>query len=122
MHLQAEALKISGTHLFKLVYELVDNACRFSFENTPITIKGFIKNNMYYLSVHNFGIGMTQEEIKNIGAYIQFNREKFEQQGLGLGLAVCMKICTIYNLEINFLSTPDDYFEVVVGFPIYELG
>lgn len=118
-HLQAESLKISGTHLFKLVYELVDNACKFSYENTPITIRGYTKDDYYYLSIHNFGIGMTQEHIKNIGAYIQFNRDKFEQQGLGLGLAVSKKICEIYNLKIDFFSIPDSSFEVTVRFPVY---
>jgi CheY-like chemotaxis protein len=114
LQLQAEGIKIAGIHFFKIINELVDNACKFSYDNTKITVKSYTKDDYYYVSIHNYGIGMNQEEIKNIGAYVQFNRAKYEQQGLGLGLAVCKKICEIYSIDIDFYSLQNNYFEVVL--------
>ena len=40
----------------------------------------------YELVIKDFGIGFSENELTRIGATQQFNRERQEQQGLGLGL------------------------------------
>ncbi len=49
---------------------------------------------------------MTAENIKNIGAYMQFNRQEYEQQGSGLGLVICQRIIELYDGKLILESKP----------------
>ena len=80
-------VKIWGKYLQFILFELIDNALKFSPENKPIMVSGSIhKKDFYELIIKDFGIGLSEIELKKIGAAKQFNREQNEQQGLGLGL------------------------------------
>lgn len=68
-----------------LVEELVDNACAFSRPGTPIQVQ---LNTSGILTVTDSGRGMTNEEVEQIGVFRQFDRRRYEQQGLGLGLTL----------------------------------
>ncbi len=99
-------------HLFfdhgtKLITEIVSNAFKFSQKGSPVTISGKIDDNRYIVSVADNGRGMTQEQIRQIGANNQFDREIYEQQGAGLGLAIAQKILEIYDGELIIESEPD---------------
>jgi len=103
-------IAISAGHLTKIIEELVDNACKFSPPNTPISIKGRViadvANNQqhYELTITDSGRGMTVEQIHNIGAYIQFERKTYEQQGSGFGLILVKWIVEVYRGSINFTA------------------
>lgn len=47
---------------------------------------------------------MSSQQLNEIGAFIQFNREMFEQQGSGLGLAIVNNIVTLFGGTIKFNS------------------
>jgi two-component system sensor kinase len=80
-------LKIDKTHLNFILFELIDNAFKFSPHDSIIIVSGKKFNDKYYeLVIRDYGIGFSEEELKTINAAQQFNREKIEQQGLGLGL------------------------------------
>jgi two-component system sensor histidine kinase/response regulator len=76
-------------HLPIMLEELLDNACRFSRQGTPVEV---VLRPDGTLSVTDAGRGMTAEQIERIGAFHQFERKKHEQQGLGLGLALVKKL------------------------------
>lgn len=79
---------VSAESLQKIVEELLDNAFKFSNAGTPIRVTGRIDGNRYILSIIDQGRGMTPEQIASIGAYMQFERNWYEQQGSGLGLVI----------------------------------
>lgn len=82
-------IKISQYHLKYILFELIDNALKFSSNNKVINVSGKQFNEEYYeLVIQDFGIGFTELELNKIGAAQQFNREEREQQGLGLGLFI----------------------------------
>ena len=110
------SLAISPTHLTKLVEELIDNALKFSFVNTPIKVNGYKKGDYFILSVSNRGRGMTAEQIASIGACIQFERSTYEQQGCGLGLAIVKQLVQIYNgkLIVNSILNQETRFNVYI--------
>src|SRR5882724_3162324 len=75
--------------LAMVVEEIVDNACNFSRKGTPIGI-ALEANGVF--TVTDRGRGMAPEQVQHIGAFQQFDRKKYEQQGLGLGLMLVQKL------------------------------
>jgi two-component system sensor histidine kinase/response regulator len=72
-----------------IVEELVDNACNFSRKGTPVTVSLSAAG---VLTVTDEGRGMAPGQVEHIGAFQQFDRKKYEQQGLGLGLVLVLKL------------------------------
>lgn len=101
-------LAISEGHAQKIVLELLDNSCRFSTKGTPIHIIGRVVKGKYHIVVEDEGRGMTPVEISNIGAYVQFNRNFYEQQGLGLGLAIARSLAVVYGGTLDVVSEAAD--------------
>ncbi len=112
-HLNA---KISGKHFIKIIEELADNAIKFSNPNTQIEITSQDKGKFVYYTFTNCGRGFTKEQVKQIGAFVQFERNQFEQQGLGLGLAIVKKIVSLYGGKFEIKSQPNDKTTVTVAF------
>jgi two-component system sensor kinase len=99
-------LKISKKNLNFILFELIDNALKFSPTNTIIIISGEKYNDTYYeLIIRDFGIGFSPKELKTINAAQQFNRDEREQQGLGLGLylskTIIKKIKGVFSIISN---------------------
>lgn len=98
------AVVIQDEYLRKIVTELVDNACRFSAEGTPIMVRGTADEGIYALEIVDQGRGMSAEAIANIGAYRQFERKFYEQQGAGLGLALSRRLAEIHSGRLDVTS------------------
>jgi two-component system sensor kinase len=99
-------LKISEENLHFILAELIDNALKFSPNPKTIMVTGqTFNNNHYEINVRDFGIGFTETELKKINAAEQFNREKREQQGLGLGLYLSKTITKKANGIFSIAST-----------------
>lgn len=82
-------VKIKDEYLNFILFELISNALRFSKNEKKIIVSGKKHNNEYYeLVIQDFGIGFSNEELKEIDVNQQFDREQEEQQGLGLGLFI----------------------------------
>ncbi len=113
-HLNA---KVSGKHFIKVIEELADNAIKFAAPNTKIEMSSQEKGKFLYYSFTNYGRGFTKEQIKQIGAFVQFERKTFEQQGLGLGLAIVKKIVSLYGGKFDIKSQPEDKTTVTIAFP-----
>jgi len=101
--LAGEGVWAPADFLRKIVYELLDNALKFSEENSPVVISGKPEKLDYKLTVSDRGRGITPEQIASLGAYMQFERDKIEQQGNGLGLTLASKLMKSLggNLEID---------------------
>ena len=119
MDIENAFIKVSETHLYKIVEELVDNACKYSEPGMPILVKGEVsKTASYTLSVTDRGRGMTREQIANHGAYIQFERKLYEQQGSGLGIAITKRLAELYGGNLTLKSIPNQETTVSVVLPI----
>lgn len=105
-------------HLEKIVEELTDNAFKFSRSGTPVQVQTTVNKQKYSLIVSDQGRGMTLEQITAVGAYMQFGRQWFEQQGLGLGLIITRRLSELYGGETVIESTPDRYTRVTVTLPL----
>ncbi|KJH73323.1 hybrid sensor histidine kinase/response regulator [Aliterella atlantica] len=94
-------VKIAEHDLKKIVEEIVDNAFKFSETGTFVDIKATIEDDIYFLTIANSGCSMTLEQIASIGACRQFEREFYEQQGLGLGLIIAKRLCELHNGQLT---------------------
>ncbi|MBE2280558.1 MAG: response regulator [Ignavibacteriaceae bacterium] len=82
---------------FKIVFEeIIDNALKFSKPGSRVLITGKNGVRNYWLTIYDRGRGMSAEQLSKIGAFMQFNRESFEQQGSGLGMAIAKKIMELF--------------------------
>jgi len=78
----------------KVLINLINNAIRYSPENTTITITPFFKGNLFGFSVSDQGIGISKEDLPKI--FDEFFRSKrareMERLGTGLGLSLIKQI------------------------------
>ncbi|MGB7895636.1 MAG: ATP-binding protein, partial [Microcoleus sp.] len=102
--LEEADIALSERYLSRLLYELIDNALKFSLPETTIKVSSQVVGEMLHLSVHDSGQGMTEEQIAKIGAFMQFERKKYEQQGTGIGLKIVQKIVELAGGEFSITS------------------
>ncbi len=105
---------VSLADLQKIVWEIVDNAIKFSREGTPIQITGWQEDAQYILSVQDYGRGMSDEHLGKIGAYQQFDRKFYEQQGTGLGLTIARGLIEIHDGTLVIESEPEQFTKVEI--------
>lgn len=84
----------------KILEELLDNAFKFSFPGKKVCVRCGPFEKRFRLIIEDNGQGMTTEELQKIGAYIQFNRTLYEQQGSGMGLSIARMIVEMYGGEL----------------------
>lgn len=100
------AVRISESHLQKILKEVVENAVKFSEDGTPITLHGRIEDGRYVLRLSDRGRGMTEDQLANVGAYMQFDRDRYEQQGMGLGLTLARMLAALHGGRLELESAP----------------
>ncbi|HPP39009.1 MAG TPA: HAMP domain-containing sensor histidine kinase, partial [Candidatus Kapabacteria bacterium] len=97
-------IEIATDSFHKIIDELIDNAFKFSEKGKKIKITIAANDDKFYASITDQGRGMTQEQIDNIGAYRQFERQIYEQQGVGLGLIIAKRLVELHDGEFSITS------------------
>ncbi len=100
--------------MLRIVEELVDNAFKFSRQGSSVSVELASDRR---LVVTDQGRGMTPDEVERIGAFQQFDRKKYEQQGLGLGLILVQKMCALNRATFALESNPGRGTRAEVAFP-----
>lgn len=118
LELQDITVPILETNLAKIVEELIDNAFKFSPAGTPVRLESILDNNMFSLYVIDQGQGMTIAQIANLGAYMQFERNLYEQEGSGLGLIIAKRLSELHGGELTIDSIPHKKTTVRVALPM----
>ncbi len=111
-------VQISANRLNKVVEELVENAFKFSSPGTPVTITNRVEDDTLILSISDNGRGMSAEQITRLGAYQQFERKLYEQQGSGLGLMIAKRLSELHTGTLTIESIPEQQTTVLVTLPI----
>jgi CheY-like chemotaxis protein/anti-sigma regulatory factor (Ser/Thr protein kinase) len=94
---QSISIEIASESYHKVLEELFDNAFKFSEPGTIVDVDISMIGSNFNVSIEDKGRGMTPEQIKNVGAYKQFERTVYEQQGVGLGLSIAKKLVDIHD-------------------------
>ncbi len=117
----AITLEMSTESFHKIVDELIDNAFKFSEPGTKVDIETWTKGNMYFLSIQDRGRGMSKEQIGSIGAYVQFERTVYEQQGVGLGLIISKRFVELHDGVFTIEAEENQGFKVTLSVPFQNL-
>ncbi len=120
LNVQESAVSLSAANLKKIVEELVDNAFKFSEPGKRVTVSGeaSTRDSSYMLIVSDNGRGMTVDQIKQVGAFVQFGRKLYEQQGSGLGLAIARQLAEFHGGELHIRSELERGTRVHVTLPV----
>jgi two-component system, sensor histidine kinase and response regulator len=88
-------------YLITAVAQLLDNASKFSTPDRPITVTARSDFHTIEISVKDEGRGIHAHSLDDIfKAFHQENREKFEQQGAGSGLAIVRGIAELHGGQV----------------------
>lgn len=117
LDLQNVPVYISELKLKKVVEEIIKNSFKFSSPATPVSVVSSIEDGAMTLGITDRGRGMTLEQIANLGAYMQFERRLYEQQGSGLGLTIAKRLVELHGGRLTIESVPQQETTVTVTFP-----
>ena len=116
--LEDRALQISADNLGHIIEEIVDNAFKFSDLESPVMIKSLVEDGYFKIMIRDIGRGITDEQLAQIGAYMQFERMVYEQQGVGMGLTIAKRLVELHDGELLIDNTESKGTTVTVQFPV----
>ena len=108
------------TKIQQVLYNLIDNAIKFSNSNSSIKIETSIKNEKVFISVKDSGIGIATDSLKKIWERFyktDVSRGK-DKRGSGLGLSIVKEIIQAHNENINVISTEGVGTEFIFTLPL----
>ncbi|MBW4578181.1 MAG: hybrid sensor histidine kinase/response regulator [Tildeniella nuda ZEHNDER 1965/U140] len=117
LDLQNARIQISEQKLKIIVEELTDNAFKFSTAGTSVRIATAMMNDRLLLTIVDHGRGMTPEQLVSLGAYMQFERKFYEQQGSGLGFIIAKRLVELHGGTLTIASTYGHQTMVQITFP-----
>ncbi len=103
---EIKRIRADESRFSQIMYNLVDNAIKFSYENSLVKIGARKKGEMVEITVSDTGIGITAEDqnklFKPFSQVDSFSSKKF--QGTGLGLSLVKQIVHLHGGYIWFRS------------------
>ena len=92
--------------IHQVVYNLIDNAIKFSYDGGALKIKLFCEKSRVYISVYNEGVGMSDEDIKHVfDRFYKADKSRgLDKTGVGLGLYICKAIAEAHGSTIKVFS------------------
>ncbi len=114
MYVNADMGKIQ-----QVLYNLIDNAIKFSHNDSVIRVETSQKKNKLFVSVKDTGIGIPKEDLKLIWDrfYKSDSSRGKDKKGTGLGLSIVKEIINAHNENINVISTPGVGSEFIFSLP-----
>lgn len=119
MIVHADMVKIQ-----QVLYNLLDNAIKFSHHDSIIKIETTLKHNKVFISVKDNGIGIPKESLKLIWDRFyktDLSRGK-DKRGTGLGLSITREIIKAHGENINVISTEGVGSEFIFTLPCVDTG
>ena len=113
-------IKADDVHLTNVLFNLLDNAVKYSKDEPKIIISSEIKDNFLVVSVKDHGIGIQSEHVGQI--FERFYRvptgNVHDVKGFGLGLSYVKIIVDAHKGKIKVESAPNKGTKFMIYFPI----
>ena len=112
------SIAISERYFEQVVSQIIENAFKFSTDGTSVSISTAIKNTVGLIFVKDRGRGMSEDKIQKIHAFMQFDSERHEQQGLGLGLMIAKRLLKIHDGKLEITSELGQGTTITITLPL----
>lgn len=116
---ECNAVTLSGSDIliYRLVYNLVENAIKYNRINGSVTVKAFAKDKHIYLTVADTGNGIPEDLKERVfEPFFRLDKSRSrELGGVGLGLALVHEIVRAHDGSIQVKDNPSGgtIFEVI---------
>lgn len=107
-YVRADADKIK-----MVITNLIDNAIKFTYDRGTITITTCPKGSEVFISVHNTGVGIPEEQQKIIfeRLYKVDKSRSINKEGTGIGLYIVKSMLSAHGKDIKVKSVEGEYAE-----------
>lgn len=115
-------VKADCERIKQVLYNLVDNAIKFSHNDSVIKIETSEKHNKVFVSVKDSGIGIPKDQLSQV--FDRFYKSDLsrgkDKKGTGLGLSIAREIIRAHGENINVISTEGAGSEFIFSLPLSE--
>ncbi|MFP4321450.1 MAG: response regulator [Anaerolineales bacterium] len=103
------------------IAELIVNAINYSGPEGEIWLSSVAEQSMVQLIIRDNGAGMSPAMVQHaLQPFQQIDRERHEQQGIGMGLPLAQRILAMHAGMLTIRSAPEQGTTVAVSLPIWE--
>lgn len=108
----------------QVLYNLLDNAIKFSYENKNIRVMTKTKGTKAIISIKDNGIGIPKESLNKVfDRFYKIDSSRGrDKKGTGLGLAIVKEILSAHKEHITVVSTEKAGTEFTFSLPLAQKG
>jgi two-component system sensor histidine kinase/response regulator len=112
-------VRIYQPQVLEILRRVTENGIKFSPKDRVLDIFAYRQEDEIIIEIRDRGIGFDPAKIREaLEAFGQIDREKLEQQGGGLGLAIAYKYALINKCKLLFATRHDGGSSVSLVFPV----
>lgn len=114
-----DTLKCDKLHLTNILYNILDNAIKYSASKPELYIETKEMERFLYLKIKDNGIGIPQEHLQKVrNKFYRVPTGKIHNvKGFGLGLFYVDQVCRAHHWEWDIKSKPKEGTEVLFKIP-----
>ncbi len=118
--LESVMLTADETLINQIIYNLIDNAVKFTPDKGSITFSLFTEKKEAVLSIKNTGKGIPQNECELIfDRFYKVDKSRgLDAKSFGMGLYIVKSIIELHRGSISINSRTDEYTEFIVKLPL----
>ncbi|WP_432662331.1 HAMP domain-containing sensor histidine kinase [Wukongibacter baidiensis] len=104
----------------QIMYNLLSNAFKYSFENSIVNIKSYIEDNNLYIAVEDFGIGISPKDLPHIFEHLYRGDSSRTRTtgGSGIGLTITKTLIEAHGGTIEAKSDVNNGTIFTIKFPL----
>ena len=95
-------IEMNPKQLQRVVDNTISNAIKYSYENSEIDIRLYMKDEQCHMSFRDYGVGIKKVE----KIFSRYYRENTSKGGFGIGLNIVKSIIDEANIDLLIDSTP----------------
>lgn len=104
--------------LFLAIYNLIDNALKFSEPEDTIEIRGSENDDVVVIEIADTGVGIPEDEVPEVWNELYRGKDALAVPGSGMGLALVRAIVSRHSGEITMRSRSKQGTVITINLPV----